>query len=461
MDNNIPIVVICYNNYRYVENTLKQIKKINEEYYKNIIIVNNSSTCLETINFLNNVDVKVINNINNGPWICSYANKHIYDTLPDKYILTDPDLELNANIPSNFIQIMSEISDKYKNWKVGFALDLSDFEKMYKSSYHCVENIYVWEQQFWTNRIDDDLELYYAPIDTTFCLLNKLNEHQGIGIRMAGNFTAKHLPWYIDNKLYNTYENYILNCKTTNISTISGIVNPYIENNYLKIYKNDEMFLIENNLNDPNFFFWRDVYNNWEIDTFKIFDKYLAKDKIFIDIGSWIGTTAMYGSRKSKCVYSIEADNKSFNDLKINLEKNCINNFTLINKAIYNVDNAEIKFGKNLFLSNSRMNDSTSHIYRENDTSDEFYSTQTITIESIIKNYQIDHSEIGLIKVDIEGGEEYILEDLFNIRNKYNIPLYIRFHYSWWNDKNLERFEFLTDYVKNVIKNDPFVSLSF
>jgi hypothetical protein len=458
---NIPIIVICYNNYKYVENTLKQIKKINVEYYKNIQIVNNSSSCLETINFLNNVDVKVINNDNNGPWICASVNKHIYDTLPDKYIVTDPDLEFNVNLPTNFIEIMSEVSDKYQICKIGFALDISDFEKMYKSIYHCGSTIYEWEQNFWSNKINDDLELYYAPIDTTFCLVNKLNEHNGSCIRMAGNFTAKHLPWYIDNKLYNIYENYILNCKTTCISTISGIVNPYIESNYLKVYKNDELFFIENDINNDKLYFWRCIYSNWKVDTFKILDKYLSKDKIFIDIGGWIGTSTLYGSRKSKHVYSIEADNKSFNDLKINLEKNCTNNFTLINKAFYNVDNIEIKFGKNKFLYGSKMNDSTSHIYRENDTSDEFYLIQTITLESLIKSYQIDYSEIGLIKVDIEGGEEYILEDLFNIHNKYNIPLYIRFHYSWWNYKNLDRFDFLTDDTKDKIISYPFISLLF
>ncbi len=29
---NIPIVIICYNNYRYVENMLKQIASINKDY---------------------------------------------------------------------------------------------------------------------------------------------------------------------------------------------------------------------------------------------------------------------------------------------------------------------------------------------------------------------------------------------------------------------------------------------
>ena len=61
----IPIIIICYNNYLYVKNTLLQILKINKDYYKNIIIVNNNSTCINTKNFLNTTDLNVINNVSN------------------------------------------------------------------------------------------------------------------------------------------------------------------------------------------------------------------------------------------------------------------------------------------------------------------------------------------------------------------------------------------------------------
>jgi FkbM family methyltransferase len=280
-------------------------------------------------------------------------------------------------------------------------------------------------------------------------------------IRIAGNFTAKHLPWYIENEIYNTYENYINSINTTRISSISKIIISYIENKYLKINKNNELFLIENNESNQNLYFWKNVYSQWEYDTFEVFDKYLSKDKIFIDIGGWIGTTAMYGSRKSKHVYSIEADNNSFNDMIINFKRNCINNYTLINKAIFNIDNIEIKFGKNLYLENSKMNDSTSQIYNDDIITNDYYLAETITIENIIKKYQIDASEISLIKVDIEGGEENILDDLFNIHIKYSIPLYISFHHSWWKDKNLDRFYFLSSNIKDKILSNPFISILF
>jgi hypothetical protein len=171
---NIPIIVVCHNNYKYVKNTLLQILKINKEYYKNILILNNSSNCQETINYLNNVDVKVMNNKNNGPWITQTVNNHIWNILPNKFILTDPDLEFNENIPINFIEILTELSDKYKSYKIGFALDINDYDEMYQTLYHQNKTIYDWEKKYWMNKIDDHYyELYNAPIDTTFSLINK------------------------------------------------------------------------------------------------------------------------------------------------------------------------------------------------------------------------------------------------------------------------------------------------
>jgi hypothetical protein len=93
------------------------------------------STCSDTIAYLHNVDVRVVNNVGNfGPWITPTNNRQIYDLLPDKYIITDPDLKFNPNIPSNFIEILASLSDKYKTSKIGFALDITDHEKFYPTT---------------------------------------------------------------------------------------------------------------------------------------------------------------------------------------------------------------------------------------------------------------------------------------------------------------------------------------
>ena len=105
------------------------------------------------------------------------------------------------------------------------------------------------------------------------------------------------------------------------------------------------------------------------------------------------------------------------------------------------------------------MNESTSQIHNKN--SDYSIQVKTITIDSILKNYDIEINSISLIKVDIEGGEENILNDLYYLYKKHKVPIYIRIHYEWWRDSNLNRFSFLTQKNKDHIKNNPFVDLLF
>ena len=60
----IPILIICYNNYIYVDNTVKQLIKINKDYKGAITIVNNSSTDIHTISYLEKCEINVIQNTN-------------------------------------------------------------------------------------------------------------------------------------------------------------------------------------------------------------------------------------------------------------------------------------------------------------------------------------------------------------------------------------------------------------
>lgn len=201
------------------------------------------------------------------------------------------------------------------------------------------------------------------------------------------------------------------------------------------------------------------MYKNWETETFDYFDMYPDINKVFIELGGWIGSTCAYASRKSKHVYVVEADINSFNDLSNNLKINCDENYTIINKAIYNIDDIDIKFGKNMFINNSRLNDSTSQIIY--DESKDGNTIKTMTLQRIINDNNIDPKNISLIKVDIEGGEENILEDLYDIHKKFDVPLYISFHYGWWKNKDLGRFKFLTEKQKYDIQQNPFISILF
>jgi len=105
----------------------------------------------------------------------------------------------------------------------------------------------------------------------------------------------------------------------------------------------------------------------------------------------------------------------------------------------------------------SKLNDSTSQI----NINDSNNTVKTITLEAVINDYDINPNDISLIKVDIEGGEEHILNDLYTIYDKYNINLYISMHYAWWTNKDLSRFTFLTEEHIQSIQDNPFISLLF
>lgn len=236
----IPIIIVSFNNYKYVDNTIQQLRKVNEDYLASIYIMDNCSTCEETVDYLKNSPCKVIyNKENKGPWVNSDINSHIYNQMPDEFILTDADLQLHPNLPKNFVEILSELSNKHKCSKIGFALDISDFDKMFQTDYVClIENyknltIYEWESRFWENKINDDTyELYAGDIDTTFCLINKKYEKNTLSLRIAGDFVAKHLPWYVDNPILTDHELYTLYKRESSISTTAKIVLPFLENKY-------------------------------------------------------------------------------------------------------------------------------------------------------------------------------------------------------------------------------------
>jgi hypothetical protein len=172
----------------------------------------------------------------------------IFDTLPDRFIITDPDLQFNKKMPNNFIDIIIQISDRYHSEKVGFALDISDPEEMFPYpfsdfGYDGLPTIWESQKQYWINRIpDDSYEMYFSVIDTTFCLFNK-KYRGGSHIRVAGDFTMKHLPWYINVEGISRMSRYLMYKDTSSVSSIKHFELHYIkENKYIPIQKKMKHF---------------------------------------------------------------------------------------------------------------------------------------------------------------------------------------------------------------------------
>ena len=449
----IPIVIICFNNHKYVENMVRQIVKKNPSYQANIIIMDNASTDPNTHAYLNTTTCRVIrNSVNQGPWVNHYYNTNVFKEVGPLHILTDADLELNENMPSNFIEHMLDIMNYTNSWIVGFALKRDDCDLEYGG-----KPVFEYEAPFWEKPVSHPLyELYHAGIDTTFALRDHRGNRQNFPIRIAGNFTMRHLPWYKEDGVLTIADKH--NLYTTSSKVISGAatsIMKYIENDFSVIQKRDKQIFLKKN-EGKNYNYWFTYYPNWENDLFVIFDRLLSKDKVFIDIGAWIGLTGIYASRNSKHVYAIEADAESVKELRQNCQYNC-DNVTIVDKAIAHTSDKTVFLGKNAYLPNDSLNDSTSQVFETQ--KDGRFEVTTISISDLISRYSI--SNISLIKVDIEGGEEDILEDLYQVHSTLNVPINVSFHIDWWKDRNIDRFSFLTNDQKSYLRMRPFGDILF
>jgi len=206
----VPVYIPTFNNPEYLKLMIKQL----EEYgIDQIIISDNWSTYSEMTILLNKLSKKYIvvkKFTNDGPREF-YTNKKLFNWLPEKFIVTDPDIGFNKNLPKDFIKVLSEISDLHQLYRTGFALDIEmdGIESIIEDIPFSNSGLtmYQWEQQFYIAEIgktEHNDPIYAAPIDTTFCLVNKKYhidhkdpmELQNLCARIGGKFIAQHYGWY-------------------------------------------------------------------------------------------------------------------------------------------------------------------------------------------------------------------------------------------------------------------------
>lgn len=194
--NDIPLFVISFNNLTYLRNIIEILEKYN---LTNIHIIDNNSDYPPLVNYLKDLPYKVhFLDKNFGHRVL--WDSHIFDDIiyNQVYAVTDPDLEFNPNLPNDFLYQMYKLLVQFPNiTKVGFALKIDDLQKSDMNNM-----VLLWEKQFWKDvQKDNNYELYRANIDTTFALYRpgKIGRYNFYtGLRIAGNFCAKHLPWYGD-----------------------------------------------------------------------------------------------------------------------------------------------------------------------------------------------------------------------------------------------------------------------
>jgi hypothetical protein len=216
----IPVVVLARNNPTFLKQIVSQLHSC---FNATVIIIDNGSTLPEMNKLLNSWSsekgISILRlNQNFGPHVLFQRNgpgADLFSKLPRFFALTDSDIRLNDQLPSNFLCVLKHVTSLLSVPKAGFALDLSDSDRMWKVDWYDSLSIAGWEDKFWHTKISQLAfwpEIYQysfiASIDTTFAVYDKDQlkfdeklSHPWLtfnAIRIAGPFTSKHLPWYPD-----------------------------------------------------------------------------------------------------------------------------------------------------------------------------------------------------------------------------------------------------------------------
>jgi len=149
----------------------------------------------------------------------------------------------------------------------------------------------------------------------------------------------------------------------------------------------------------PSWHFWWYSYPNWEPNSFKVFQRFISPETVVLDIGSWIGVTALWEGYVAKKVIALEPIPKAFGELKANLQMNpeLSGRVEIMNRAMGAEDgHKEMTNGGN--------------------SMDRIASLIDVPIISIstLRKIHPELESIGFVKIDTEGYERVIVPALGN-----------------------------------------------
>lgn len=209
----IPIII---NNFNRLSTTKKLADDLSKLGYTNIHIIDNNSTYPPLLDWYNNCPYKVELLGKNLGQLAIYNSDYI-NKFSNWIAYSDSDIELNPLTPKGFIEKMTEIAEKHNVLKAGLALRIDDLPATRYGIY-----VQAQEQKFWNETVQ--IDVYKAHVDTTFSVIKVGQPFQYEAVRLAGNYTAKHIPWYLDYENLSEEDIYYIEHCSSEFSTTKRFV---------------------------------------------------------------------------------------------------------------------------------------------------------------------------------------------------------------------------------------------
>lgn len=170
--------------------------------------------------------------------------------------------------------------------------------------------------------------------------------------------------------------------------------------------------------------FWDKVDSgNWEPETFKVFDRFIDRDTVFLDVGAWIGSTALYAAPQAKETHAFEPDPVAFEQLQNNLRAN--ENAAWADRVVLHPEAIAPKSGSMEMGCRNKKGDSMSSALLSD--GEDSWNVKTKALGTFVSEQGL-HGEKLFLKIDIEGGEYILLPALCNFLKRENCAVFLSLH---------------------------------
>lgn len=202
----------------------------------------------------------------------------------------------------------------------------------------------------------------------------------------------------------------------------------------IEVTQKDSETLVK--LNDLSFavpqqWFWKQFADNWEPQTYAFFEKNLIRDTAYLDIGAWIGPTALYATALGASRLKLVEPNpvNFFLLLSTQISNQLFDRWFLVNACL------SAKRGSEMIgpISGIKSGSSATNIREEHKDGAEIIALKLADIAT-------EEEHFSLVKIDIEGAEAFVVKDL-SLFQKRSSAIWLSLHPPFITDKE----EFLAD----------------
>lgn len=199
--------------------------------------------------------------------------------------------------------------------------------------------------------------------------------------------------------------------------TLSNCRIEHGRNGEIRIAIADHSFRVE-----PHWF-WEQFGSGWEEETFEVIRRFVRPDRAFLDVGSWIGPTALIAcAHGAQRVVAVEANPSTAAHLRRTIDHNpdLRGRIEVLNRCIHR-EAGNVQFGN---ADGSACTSSASSLRGHG------YEVEAMRLTALMEESGVQ--DPSLIKIDIEGAEVLLDEDLGVLSERPNLAIYLSLHPPFW-----------------------------